>query len=186
MTDDPDVDDDEDEPIHALEVFPLERLIGIRPPWHWANLEADERGFLEVTLDLFVTDYNNHFALKPDHLIPACWRHHPYMNQVLPVLFFAWINAHRTATAYFNVHGRPPAEVAAYLAEHRVNVWHGHNYAWELTGALGIRDAGSAVRAGLVHYNDRSDVERLLAALAALADARRVVTESGTAPIARR
>ena len=29
---------------------------------------------------------------------------------------------------------------------------------------LGIRDSGSAVRAGLVHYNDRSDVDRLLTA----------------------
>ncbi len=35
----------------------------------------------------------------------------------------------------------------------------------ELTAALGIRDTGSAVRAGLVHYNDRSDVDRLLEAL---------------------
>ena len=77
--------------------------------------------------------------------------------------------ANRTATAYFNVDGRPPAEVAACLAEHRVNVWHGHNYAWELTGVLGLRDSGGAVRAGLVHYNDRYDVDRLLAAVAELA-----------------
>ena len=74
-------------------------LIGIRPPWHWGNLDPDERDFLEATLDLFVTDYNAHLALKPDHLIPACWRLHPYMGQVLPVLFFAWVNSHRTATA---------------------------------------------------------------------------------------
>ena len=39
----------------------------------------------------------------------------------------------------------------------------------ELTGALGIRDSGSAVRAGLVHYNDQADVDRLLAAVAELA-----------------
>ncbi|HYZ53656.1 MAG TPA: cysteine desulfurase-like protein [Streptosporangiaceae bacterium] len=77
--------------------------------------------------------------------------------------------ASRTATAYFNVAGHAPAEVAAHLASRKVNVWHGHNYAWELTGALGIRDSGGAVRAGLVHYNDRSDVERLLAAVAELA-----------------
>src|SRR5215468_3115829 len=76
---------------------------------------------------------------------------------------------HRTATAYFTVAGRTPAEVAAHLAGRRVNVWNGHNYAWELTGVLGIRDADSAVRAGLVHYNDRSDVDRLLAAVAELA-----------------
>jgi cysteine desulfurase family protein (TIGR01976 family) len=77
--------------------------------------------------------------------------------------------ASRTATAYFNVAGHTPAEVAAHLAGRKVNVWHGHNYAWELTGALGIRDSGGAVRAGLVHYNDRSDVDRLLAAVAELA-----------------
>jgi cysteine desulfurase family protein (TIGR01976 family) len=76
--------------------------------------------------------------------------------------------AHRTATAYFTVAGQTPRAVAEHLAAHRVNVWNGHNYAWELTAALGIRDAGSAVRAGLVHYNDRDDVERLLAALARL------------------
>jgi cysteine desulfurase family protein (TIGR01976 family) len=77
--------------------------------------------------------------------------------------------ARRTATAYFTVAGRTPRAVAEHLAGRGVNVWDGHNYAWELTAALGIRDAGSAVRAGLVHYNDRSDVERLLAGVAELA-----------------
>jgi cysteine desulfurase family protein (TIGR01976 family) len=76
--------------------------------------------------------------------------------------------AHRTATAYFTVAGHTPRAVAEHLAEHRVNVWNGHNYAWELTAALGIRDTGSAVRAGLVHYNNAEDVERLLTALARL------------------
>jgi len=76
--------------------------------------------------------------------------------------------ARRTATAWFRVAGRTPRAVAEHLASRRINVWDGHNYAWELTGALGIRDTGGAVRAGLVHYNDRSDVDRLLAALAGL------------------
>jgi cysteine desulfurase family protein (TIGR01976 family) len=74
----------------------------------------------------------------------------------------------RTATAYFTVEGHTPRAVAEHLATRQVNVWNGHNYAWELTAALGIRDHGSAVRAGLVHYNDRSDVERLLAAVSEL------------------
>ncbi len=59
--------------------------------------------------------------------------------------------------------------MAEHLARHRVNVWNGDNYAWELAGVLGIRSSGSAVRAGLVHYNDRSDVDRLLTAVAELA-----------------
>jgi len=77
--------------------------------------------------------------------------------------------AHRTATAYFTVAGHTPLEVARHLAARKVNVWNGHNYAWELTGALGIRDSGSAVRAGLVHYNDRSEVNRLIEGVAELA-----------------
>jgi selenocysteine lyase/cysteine desulfurase len=76
--------------------------------------------------------------------------------------------ARRTATAYFTVAGQTPRQVAERCAADRINVWNGHNYAWELTGALGIRDSGAAVRAGLVHYNDRSDVDRLLATIAAL------------------
>src|SRR5215471_10981910 len=75
----------------------------------------------------------------------------------------------RTATAFFNVAGLSPRAVAEHLAGRKVNAWDGNNYAWELAGVLGIRDTGSAVRAGLVHYNDRSDVDRLLAAVAELA-----------------
>ena len=77
--------------------------------------------------------------------------------------------ASRTATAYFTVSGRTPHEVAEHLASRKINVWNGHNYAWELTGVLGIRDSGSAVRAGLVHYNNAAEVDRLLAAVGELA-----------------
>jgi cysteine desulfurase family protein (TIGR01976 family) len=76
--------------------------------------------------------------------------------------------ARRTATAYFTVAGHTPSQVAEHLAARGVNVWNGHNYAWELTGALAIRDAGSAVRAGLVHYNTREEVDRLLEGVAEL------------------
>ncbi len=76
--------------------------------------------------------------------------------------------ARRTATAYFRVAGRTPQEVAEHLAGRGVNVWHGHSYAWELTGALGLRDSGGAVRAGLVHYNHHADVDALLAGITEL------------------
>ena len=74
----------------------------------------------------------------------------------------------RAPTAWFNVAGHAPQAVAGRLAEAGVNVWSGDNYAWELAGALGLRESGGAVRAGLVHYNDESDVDRLLAAVAGI------------------
>jgi selenocysteine lyase/cysteine desulfurase len=74
--------------------------------------------------------------------------------------------ARRTPTAFFTVAGHAPAQVAAALAAHRVNVWHGDNYARELATAFGL--PGGGVRAGLVHYNDEADVNRLLAAVAKL------------------
>jgi len=74
----------------------------------------------------------------------------------------------RTPTAFFTVAGYTPREVAARLAA-RVNVWNGDNYAWELAGVFGLRDSGGGVRAGLVHYNDEAEVDRLVAAVAELA-----------------
>jgi cysteine desulfurase family protein (TIGR01976 family) len=71
----------------------------------------------------------------------------------------------RTATEYFRIRGHDPAAVAEHCAQARVNVWAGHMYAWELTGLLGVRDTGGGVRAGLVHYNDANDVDRLLGAV---------------------
>ena len=75
--------------------------------------------------------------------------------------------AHRAPTAFFSVAGVAPRAVAEHLAARGVNVWDGDNYAYELCTALGIEPEG-AVRAGLVHYNDASDVDRLLAGLADL------------------
>lgn len=76
--------------------------------------------------------------------------------------------ARRTSTVYFTVAGHTPHEVATALAAQDVNVWDGHNYAWEITAALGIRDSGGAVRVSLDHYTDEADVARLLDALATL------------------
>ena len=69
---------------------------------------------------------------------------------------------------YFTVAGMSSRQAAAALAARDVNVWDGHNYAWEVTGALGIRDSGSAVRVSLDHYTDEDDVARFLDALASL------------------
>jgi len=76
--------------------------------------------------------------------------------------------ARRAPTAFFTVAGYTPREVAERLAARAINVWNGDNYAWELAGAFGLRESGGAVRAGLVHYNDAAEVDRLLAAVGEL------------------
>ena len=76
--------------------------------------------------------------------------------------------ARRAPTAFFSVAGMTPRAVAVRLAERGINVWNGDNYAYELCKVLGLQPGG-AVRAGLVHYNDASEVDRLLAAVAELA-----------------
>jgi cysteine desulfurase family protein (TIGR01976 family) len=70
----------------------------------------------------------------------------------------------RVPTAMFSLDGRAPHEVASALASERVAVWHGNYYALELSTLLGLEPDGG-VRAGIVHYNDEEDVERLVRAL---------------------
>jgi cysteine desulfurase family protein (TIGR01976 family) len=76
--------------------------------------------------------------------------------------------ARRAPTAFFSVAGLTPRAVAEHLAARGVNVWDGDNYAYELCTALGLEPDGT-VRAGLVHYNDVSDVDRLLEGVTDLA-----------------
>jgi cysteine desulfurase family protein (TIGR01976 family) len=71
-------------------------------------------------------------------------------------------------TRWFTVTGLQPDEVALRLSEQRIAVWSGTNYAWEIAHWLGLGDAG-AVRAGLVHYNDVTDLDRFLDTLARIA-----------------
>jgi cysteine desulfurase family protein (TIGR01976 family) len=73
----------------------------------------------------------------------------------------------RTATVMFTVDGHSSHDVAAHLARAEVAVWHGNYYALELSRWLGLEPDG-ALRAGVVAYNDRDDVDRLLEAVAEL------------------
>ena len=60
-----------------------------------------------------------------------------------------------------------PEQLAAYLAQRGIFVWHGNFYALPLTEALGLEPEGM-VRIGLLHYNTQEEVQRLLDALAEL------------------
>ncbi|WUJ70691.1 cysteine desulfurase-like protein [Kribbella soli] len=79
--------------------------------------------------------------------------------------------ANRTPTLLFNLEGHSPAAVAEHLAKAGVNAPAGSFYAYEPARVLGLGPAG-AVRAGLAPYTDQSDVDRLVAAVAALTGAR--------------
>ena len=75
----------------------------------------------------------------------------------------------RAPTIMFRVGTIHPKEAAAALAERGVAVWHGNYYAHELERFLGLAPDG-ALRAGFVHYNDESDVDRLIDGVRALAE----------------
>ncbi|CAN5830425.1 cysteine desulfurase-like protein [soil metagenome] len=68
----------------------------------------------------------------------------------------------RTPTVAFTVNGHSPGDVASALADERIAVWSGHSYAVEAVDQLGLADSGGVVRAGVVRYIERDDVNRLL------------------------
>jgi cysteine desulfurase family protein (TIGR01976 family) len=75
----------------------------------------------------------------------------------------------RTSTISFVVDGRRPSETAQLLAGRGIAVWAGDNYAYELMRRFGLRDSGGAIRASIVLYNDRHDIDRLVQATAEIA-----------------
>jgi cysteine desulfurase family protein (TIGR01976 family) len=71
----------------------------------------------------------------------------------------------RCPTIAFTKTGFTPREIAAYLGQRGIFVWDGNYYALSVTERLGVEESGGMVRVGLVHYNTRTEVERLLTAL---------------------
>ncbi|HEY7072719.1 MAG TPA: cysteine desulfurase-like protein [Acidimicrobiales bacterium] len=107
-----------------------------------------------------------------DRVIPAGWAEEQALADKLDAGLRAIDGIHvlgerrpgDAPTRWFTVAGVEPETVAHRLAGRRIAVWAGTNYAWELSHWCGLGEAG-AVRAGLVHYNDAGDVDRLLDAL---------------------
>lgn len=73
----------------------------------------------------------------------------------------------RVATFALEVAGLAPSEVAARLGDQGIYVWDGDYYAVGVMEHLGRAPQG-LVRVGFVHYNTVGEVDRVLAALAAL------------------
>ena len=80
----------------------------------------------------------------------------------------------RVPTVAFVADGAAPAQVAEALGRRNFFVWSGHNYAVEVAKALGIFEAGGAVRIGPVHYNGSDEIDRLMLALDEILPAARV------------
>jgi cysteine desulfurase family protein (TIGR01976 family) len=71
----------------------------------------------------------------------------------------------RSPTVAFTREGFTPAQISAYLGEQGIFVWNGNYYALNVTERLGVEESGGMVRVGLVHYNIKEEVDRLLMAL---------------------
>lgn len=69
-------------------------------------------------------------------------------------------------TVSFRVGDQDPARTAELLGRQGICVFSGDYYAAEYFIAMGLRDSGGAVRAGIYHYTTADDVDRLVAAVA--------------------
>ncbi len=73
--------------------------------------------------------------------------------------------AERVPTVAFTIRGLHPRGMAEHLALRAINTWDGNYYAIELLKRLGLDDSGGTLRVGLVHYNTREEIDRLVEAL---------------------
>src|SRR3954447_758490 len=73
-----------------------------------------------------------------------------------------------TPTLSFTVAGMTPRQVTSELSRRGICAWDGDYYARELFDALGVNEAGGAVRLGLAHYNTAEEVGYVVDAVAAL------------------
>ncbi len=71
----------------------------------------------------------------------------------------------RTSTVSFTYDGFTPYEVADYLGERGLSVWHGDFFAARLVERLGLRDQGGLIRVGIAPYNTREELTRLIDSL---------------------
>jgi len=56
-------------------------------------------------------------------------------------------------------------DIARALAADNINVWSGHNYAFEAVRHLGLNEDTGVVRIGIAHYNTADEVDRTLQSL---------------------
>jgi len=75
----------------------------------------------------------------------------------------------RAPTISITIDGVHPNEAARRLGEKGIQVWDGDFYALRPVEVLGLAERGGLIRTGIVMYNTRQEVDRLLEAIAGIA-----------------
>jgi cysteine desulfurase family protein (TIGR01976 family) len=75
----------------------------------------------------------------------------------------------RAPTVSITLDGVQPIDAARALGERGIQVWDGHFYAIRAMEVLGLAERGGVLRTGIVMYNTREEVDRLLEGIDALA-----------------
>jgi cysteine desulfurase family protein (TIGR01976 family) len=78
--------------------------------------------------------------------------------------------ADRTPTAALTIEGHEPRAISEALGREGIATWDGDFYASGLIERLGLADRGGVVRIGLTHYNTADEVDRVVEALARVAE----------------
>jgi selenocysteine lyase/cysteine desulfurase len=76
----------------------------------------------------------------------------------------------RTPTAAVTLEGHEPRAISEALGRDGIATWDGDFYATGLIYRLGLAEKGGVVRIGLTHYNTADEVDRVVAAIARIAE----------------
>jgi cysteine desulfurase family protein (TIGR01976 family) len=76
----------------------------------------------------------------------------------------------RTPTAALTIDGHAPRAISEALGREGIATWDGDFYASGLIERLGLAETGGVVRIGLTHYNTVAEVDRVVGALARVAE----------------
>ncbi|HEV2844614.1 MAG TPA: aminotransferase class V-fold PLP-dependent enzyme, partial [Thermoanaerobaculia bacterium] len=74
----------------------------------------------------------------------------------------------RAPTVSVTIDGVRPIDAARALGERGIQVGDGHFYAIRAMEVLGLAERGGVLRTGIVMYNTREEIDRLLEGIAAL------------------
>jgi selenocysteine lyase/cysteine desulfurase len=78
---------------------------------------------------------------------------------------------HRTSIVSFTMEWATPTEAATHLGADGIQVWDGDFYAVNPVAALGLTERGGLLRVGLMSYNTKEEIDRLISSLKELAKA---------------